>query len=171
MENKNYLLKAGVRKLKQKFYLEDENGNIVYEANMLKFSLLGSSPFEFINHITNNKEEHMIGKTITLEEDKIDVVNFFIKKSYFKFDKINIWNYLHEKGITINTSSPINKMGMTYKAAIDGRVFATISSSSPKSKSFISTNLYYDITCDETDLDLAFLVAFAIIRTEQISYG
>ena len=47
---------------------------------------------------------------------------------------------------------------------------ATITSSSPKGKSLITTDMYYDITCDEKDLDLVFLVAFAIAKTEQIIY-
>ena len=63
-----YLLKPELKTIKQGFVLEDENSNVVYSAKMLKFSLLGASPFEFINHLTNKKEEHKIGKTITSEE-------------------------------------------------------------------------------------------------------
>ena len=170
MGNKKYLLKPSRKAIKEDIVLKDEEDKVVYEAKMLKFSLLGAAPFEFINYITNTKEEHKVGKTITLEENTIDIANFFSKKSYFKFDGKKIWDYLHEKEITINTSLSDNKLGMTYKAATNGRVFATISSSSPKGKSFITTNLYYDIICDETDLDLAFLVSFAIARTEQIFY-
>ena len=43
-----YILKPVLKTVKQAFYLEDENGNMVYEGKMTKFSLLGASPFEFI---------------------------------------------------------------------------------------------------------------------------
>ena len=35
----NYLLKPKLATAKQAFYLEDENGNIVYEGKMVKFKL------------------------------------------------------------------------------------------------------------------------------------
>ena len=34
----------------------------------------------------------------------------------------------------------------------------------------ITTDMYYDVTCEEKDLDLAFLVAFSIAKTEQTFY-
>ena len=67
MANK-YLLKPVLKTAKQAFYLEDENGNTVYEGKMTKFSLLGASPFEFVNHVTGKMEEHKVGKTVTVEQ-------------------------------------------------------------------------------------------------------
>ena len=48
-----YKLNPVLKTIKQSFYLEDENGRTVYEGNMTKFSFLGASPYDFINHITN----------------------------------------------------------------------------------------------------------------------
>ena len=48
-----YLLKPKTGTFKEGFYLEDENNNVIYEGQMTKFKLLGASPFNFINHITN----------------------------------------------------------------------------------------------------------------------
>ena len=164
-----YLLKPILKTTKQSFMLEDEGGNVVYEAKMLKFSLFGASPHEFINHITNKSEEHKIGKTITMEES--GMVGFFSTKSYFKYDGVKIWDYLHDKGIRVNSSMSANKLGMTYEVTFEGKELATIASSSPKGKSFITTDLYYDVTCEEKDLDLVFLVAFAIAKTYQVFYN
>ena len=50
-----YLLKPALKTIKQSFYLHDENDNLVYSGEMVKFSLLGASPYEFINHITPEK--------------------------------------------------------------------------------------------------------------------
>lgn len=169
---KNYLLKPALGTIKQAFYLEDENGNTIYDGKMRKFSLLGSSPFEFTNYITNKKEEHKVGKTITLEQNNsAGIIDFLSKRSYFKYDGVKIWDYLHDKGIRIDSTFSNNKIGMTYNITFEGKKIATIATSTPKGKSFITTDIYYDITCDEKDLDLVFLVAFSIAKTEQTFYN
>ena len=168
MANK-YLLKPALKTIKQGFSLEDENNNVVYEAKMIKFKLFGPAPFEFTNHITNKKEEHKVGKTVTQEESGI--TGFFSTKSSFKYDGIKIWNYLHDKGIRIESNMSSGKIGMTYKVSFEGKELATISSSSPKGKSIVTTDMYYDVTCEEKDLDLVFLVAFSIAKTDQTFYN
>ncbi len=164
-----YLLKPELKTIKQGFVLEDENSNVVYNAKMLKFSLLGASPFEFVNHLTNKKEEHKIGKTITSEESGL--ASFFSTKSSFKYDGVKIWDFLHNQGIRINSSLSGNKLGMSYEVSFEGKPLATIATSSPKGKSFITTDMYYDVEADEKDLDMVFLVAFAIAKTSQAIYN
>ena len=170
MTNK-YLLKPVLKTIKQSFNLEDENGNIVYEGKMMKFSLFGAAPFEFINHITNTTNEHKVGKTITVEQGGNSLVSFLSTRSYFKYDGQKIWDYLHDKGIRIETKPSTNKLGMTYNVTFEGKEIATIATSSPKGKSFITFDLYYDVTCEEKDLDIVFLIAFSIAKTEQTFYN
>jgi len=170
MQNK-YRLKPVLKTIKQAFYLEDENGNVIYEGKMMKFSLFGASPFEFINHITNKREEHKIGKTITVENGSGGLVSFLSKRSYFKYDNQKIWDYLHDMGVRIDSKPSNDKIGMTYDVTFEGKPLAIISTSSPKGKSFITVDLYYDIVCEEKDLDLVFLVGFAIAKTEQVFYN
>jgi hypothetical protein len=167
-----YLLKPKLATVKQAFYLEDENGNMVYEGKMTKFKFFGASPFEIVNHITNKTEEHKIGKTVTIEQSNgIDIIDFLSKRSYFKYDGKKIWDYLHDLGIRIDSKLSGNKVGMTYNVSFEGKPLATIATSSPKGKSLITTDLYYDVTCEEKDLDLVFLVAFSIAKTEQTFYN
>lgn len=167
-----YLLKPALGTIKQAFSLIDENENIVYEGKMTKFKLFGASPFEFNNHITNKTEEHQIGKTVTIEQNNgADIFSAMSKRSYFKYDGLKIWDYLHDKGIRIDSKVSSDKIGMTYNISCEGKEIATIVSTSPKGKSFITTDLYYDVTCDEKDLDLVFLVAFSIAKTEQTFYN
>ena len=170
MANK-YLLKPKLNTIKQAFFLEDENNNIIYEGKMTKFKLFGAAPFEFVNHITNKTEEHKIGKTVTVEQGGNDLISLMSKRSYFKYDDQNVWDYLHDLGIRIDSRLSSDKIGMTYEITFEGKSLALISSSSPKGKSFITTDMYYDVTCEEKDLDLVFLVAFAIARTEQTFYN
>ncbi len=170
MANK-YLLKPKLGTIKQAFFLEDEHGNMIYEGKMIKFSLLGASPFEFINYLTNKREEHKVGKTVTIEQGGNDLISFMSKRSYFKYDDKKIWDYLHDLGIRIDSNISTNKIGMTYEISYQGNHIATIASSSPKGKSLITTDMYYDVICEEKDLDLVFLVAFSIAKTEQTFYN
>lgn len=167
-----YLLKPVLKTIKQSFYLEDENANVVYEANMLKFSLFGSSPYEFVNHITNKKEEHKVSKTVTVEENNGNgLISVLSRKSYFKYDDKKIWDYLHDIGIRIDSRPSENKLGMTYDVSFEGKQIATLATSTPKGKSLITTSIYYDVMCDESNLDLVFLVAFSIAKTDQVMYN
>lgn len=166
-----YLLKPKLGTIKQAFYLEDESGKMIYEGKMTKFKLFGASPFELINHITNKTEEHKIGKTVTIEQSGNDFVSMMSKRSYFKYDGVKIWDYLHDLGIRIDSTPSTEKIGMTYEISKEGKNIATLKTSTPKGKSFITTDLYYDVTCEEKDLDLVFLVAFSIAKTEQIFYN
>lgn len=170
MANK-YLLKPVLKKAKQAFYLEDENGNTVYEGKMTKFSLLGASPFEFVNHVTGKMEEHKVGKTVTVEQGNGGLLSMLSKRSYFKYDGQKIWDYLHDQGIRIDSGISGKKLGMSYDVTFKGAPLATIANSSPKDKSIFTTDLYYDVTCEEADLDLVFLVAFSIAKTEQTIYS
>ena len=167
----NYRLKPALGTVKQAFYLEDENGETVYEGKMTKFSLLGASPFEFVNHITNKTEEHKIGKTVTVEQGGGGLISVLSKRSYFKFDGQKIWDYLHDLGIRIDSGISGKKIGMNYDVTYKGEPLATIANSSPKGKSLLTVDLYYDVVCEEKDLDLVFLVAFAIAKTEQTFYN
>lgn len=160
-----YLLKPILKTIKEGFTLVNENEEIVYVGQMTKFSLFGASPFNFTNHVTNKTEEHKLGKTVTTEESGL--VDFFSTSSYFKYDGVKIWDYLHDKGIRINSSLSANKIGMTYEVSLEGKEIATISSSTPKGKSFITTDKYYEVNCDENNLDIVFLVAFSIARCNQ----
>jgi hypothetical protein len=168
MANK-YLLKPVLKTVKEGFTLHDENDNLVYEGKMIKFSLFKAAPYEFKNYITNKTEQHKIGKTITTEES--GMLEIFSTSSYFKYDGEKIWNYLHDKGIRINSSISGDKIGMTYEVSFEGTRIATISTSSPKGKSIITTDKFYDVTCEEKDLDLVFLVAFSIAKTNQTFYN
>ena len=168
MENK-YLLKPVLKTIKEGFTLVDENEKLVYEGKMTKFSLFGAAPYQFTNHINNKTEEYKIGKTITTEES--GVVGALSIQSYFKFEGKNIWDYLHEKGIRINSTLSDNKIGMTYEISLEGNHIATIAMSTPKGKSIITTDKYYDVICDEKNLDLVFLVAFSIAKTNQTFYN
>ena len=156
--------------LKQGFYLTDENEKIVYEAKMLKQPLFGAMEFEFVNHITNKTTPHKVGKTVTSQISG-GIADVFSTKSRFKLDGVNVWDYLHEQSVRIDSHLSGGKLGMTYNVTLKGQPLATIASSTPKGKAIVTSAFVYDVTTEEKDLDLAFLCTFAIARTDQTFYS
>ena len=169
MQTNTYLFQPEKKFLKQGFFMEDENKNIIYEAKVLKQSLLGSQEVNFINHKTNNSEEHKIGGVVTTNQSGL--FEMFSTKSSFKYDGKNIWDYLHEKGIRIDSQVSGNKIGMTYNITFEGQSMATIASTTPGGKSIMTSAHCYNVTTSDEYLDLAFLTTYAIAKTEQVFYN
>ena len=170
MESKTYFFQPEKKALKQGFFLQDENEKTVYEAKMLKQPLFGPMVFDFINHISNRTTQHQVGKTVTSETS--GALGFISTKSYFKYDGKKIWDYLHEQGIRINSSIATNKLGMVYSVTLRGEDMATIASAAPNnSKAIVTGGSCYNVTTSEENLDLAFLTAFAFVRTGQAFYS
>ena len=169
METKKYTFQPEKKFVKQGFFMTDENNEKVYEAKVLKQGIITASKFEFINYITNKKEEHKIGHTITLEQE--GAFELIATKSYFKYDGKKIWDYLHDEGIRIDSSISKGKIGMTYSISLKGQDIATIAMTSPTGEdSIINSRNWLSIKTSEEYLDIIFLVAFSLSRTEQIFY-
>lgn len=166
-----YLYQPDKKVLKQGAVMTDEAGNVVYEAQMLKNPLIGAMEFSFINHVSGKTIPHKVSKTVTTGTTTGGLTDFFSTNSRFKLDGTNIWDYLHEKGIRIDSNFSGNKLGMTYHVTQHGREMATLATSTPKGKSFITSGNVYDVITEEQDLDMAFLVTFAIARTGQAFYN
>lgn len=163
MENKTYKYQPDKNILKQGAFLTDEDGKIVYEAKMLKRHLFGGNEFLFTNQITNKEEKHKVGNTITTETSTNGNTNIFSTKSWFKFDGKNIWDFLHEEGIKINTKPSSGKLGFDYDVTLKGKSFAEIKMDGK----IVGIRSVLNLITSEENLDLAFLVTFAIARTEQ----
>lgn len=171
-----YLLKPITGTFKEGFILYDEKGQEVYKTQMAKFKLFGASPFEFKNFITGKTEEHKVSKVVTTSENNRNnisgaMLEMMSTKSGFKYDGEKIFNYLHDKGIRIDSHINTGKIGMKYDITFEGKPLAVIANSSPSGKSILSVDRFYDVECEEKDLDLVFLVAFSIARTEQVFYN
>ena len=161
---KTYKFEQERKFLKAGYFMKDQDGNMVYEAKMLTQPLIGAYDFDFINHLTNKTESHKVSKTTTVQMDDGGLNT----KSWFKLNGENIWDYLHELGIRIDSHMSKDKFGLTYNVTLKGQPMAVITTSSPSGKSPITVNNFLDVTVeDDKDLDLAFLVAFASARTEQ----
>ena len=160
MADHTYFFQPEKKILKQGFFMTDEDKNVVYEAKMLKQPILGAMEFEFINHITGQSGVHKVGHTVT-----------FSIKSSFKYDGENIWDYLHGQGIRIDSSIAGDRIGMSYRISLKGKDMAEIATASPDGGNGLITGAsWLKVTAAEEDIDLAFLTAFSIARTDQSFY-
>lgn len=164
METKNYTFKPEKKILKQGYFMTDESGQTVYEAKVLKQPLLGAAQVLFVNHITNKEEEHKVGKTVTTESMRNDDFRTFQQNSYFKMDNDNIWTYIHEKGLDVESNRIKGKLSFEYEISLNGQ---SIASMAMASKGLIGSTSEFNITTSEEYLDLVFLVAFAIAKTDK----
>ena len=173
MNAKTYLFLPEKKIIKQGFYLEDENKTVVYEAKMTKQGIIGKSDYKFINHITNTEETHKIGHTITIEENNNfdDMLEIRERtKSYFKIDGVNIWNYITNMGYTINPNKTNGKLGIMYELRKKDKLVATIEMSNLNKSVVIMNRFVYQVKVAEEDIDIAFLVAFAISKTNHVFF-
>ena len=169
-------------KMNQDFQMDDENRNPVYEAKVLKKGIFTPWQFEFVNRRTNRDEVHKVGHTVTTSQSSgfgggiiggifEDMADSLSKRSSFKFDGKKIWDYLHDQGIRIDSKLAKGRLGMTYRVTLKGKDMATLTMAAPNGKkSLIVGDYLYDVETAEDDLDLTFLTAFAIARTEQTFY-
>ena len=169
MADHTYFFQPEKKILKQGFFMTDEDKNIVYEAKMLKQPILGAMEFEFVNHITGQSGVHKVGHTVTTETSGL--FEFFSIKSSFKYDGENIWDYLHGQGIRIDSSIAGDRIGMSYRISLKGKDMAEIATASPDGGNGLITGAsWLKVTAAEEDIDLAFLTAFSIARTDQSFY-
>ena len=169
MADHTYFFQPEKKILKQGFFMTDEDKNIVYEAKMLKQPILGAMEFEFINHITGQSGVHKVGHTVTTATSGL--FEFFSIKSSFKYDGENIWDYLHGQGIRIDSSIAGDRIGMSYRISLKGKDTAEIATASPDGGNGLITGAsWLKVTAAEEDIDLAFLTAFSIARTDQSFY-
>lgn len=171
METKTYFFHPGKASVKQSYLMEDENQEVVYEANVLKMPLLGAADVEFINHITGKSEIHKVGHTLTSETSGL-LGGLTFTKSHFKYDNEKIWDYLHENGIRIESGIQTGRLGMAYDVTLKGDKIAAIETSAGNGSKFVLTTRYaLEVTTTEEFIDWAFLVAYSIAKTEQTFYS
>jgi hypothetical protein len=114
-----------------------------------------------------------VGHTVTQTYNN----EFFSMSSWFKFDGKNIWDLLHEKGIRIDTDLHNEFPKARYIVSLNGGFFATIETSGKfvheEDAEQHKMNLpvgryYYRCWTQSDDIELLFLVVFAISETEQV---
>ena len=158
--------------LKPGYIVEDKDRNVVYEARNTKNIPALTREFEFVNHYNNTTVKHKVGRPF----DQSFNDEAFSMTSSFKFDGVNIWDYIHKQGVRIETDLTSSFPYFKYHILLDGEKIATIQvagknvheeDAEDKKINIPIGQFYYRIWTKELDLDLVFLALFAISEANQ----
>lgn len=157
-------------------HIEDAERKVLYAAESVKFSLVADSEYAFVDHVLGRRTQHLVGKPVTSSSDSLWVLD---NHSTFDFDGRDIWKVLHENGVRIQTA--LNGIRWTYTIYRDGRQIAYaetcgkyVHEEDEAKKGLIAKTPFkgfYRITTAEENLDVIFLVLFAVGRTDMMTYS
>ena len=156
--------------------LEDADRKVLYEAKVTKFSLIGATGMDFIDHEKGTTTPHQVGHEINTEYNSILIDNH----SGFKLDGEDIWKHLKQNGVVIESSfMPGKPLWPQYRVLRDGEEIGLLESSGVhvheedaaqdgKLAKIIPARGYFRIQTQEKNLDLLFVVAMAFARTSAL---
>ena len=97
--------------------IEDASRKVLYEAKVTKFSLVGATGMDFIDHEKGTTTPHQVGHEIETDYHSILIDNH----SGFKFDGEDIWKHLKRNGVVIQSSFMSGKpLWPQYRVLRDG---------------------------------------------------
>ena len=158
--------------LKPGYVFEDAQRKVLFEGKMTKQALVGARSYEFSDHTNGMVREHEVGHIVTQSFND----EFWSAKSWFKFDGVNIWDALHDRGLRMVTDMRSKFPYMSYNVIRDGAAFARIECASKyvheedeaEHKLAIPMGrMYYRCWTNSNDLETVFLTIFAISESEQ----
>ena len=156
--------------------MEDVNKKVLYEAKVTKFSLVGATGMDFIDHVKGTTTPHQVGHEIETDYHSILIDNH----SGFRFDGEDIWKHLRRNGVVIESSFMSGKpLWPQYRVLRDGEEIAVLQSSGVhvheedaagdgKLAKMVPARGYFRIQTREKNLDLLFVVAMAFARTSAL---
>lgn len=156
--------------------MEDVNKKVLYEAKVTKFSLVGATGMDFIDHVKGTTTPHQVGHEIETDYHSILIDNH----SGFRFDGEDIWKHLKRNGVVIQSSFMSGKpLWPQYRVLRDGEEIAVLQSSGVhvheedaagdgKLAKMVPARGYFRIQTREKNLDLLFVVAMAFARTSAL---
>ena len=157
-------------KMNQSVKLENENNQVLYEANLVKFKLFTASDYEFVNHVVASTTAHKIGKTRSVENATIGIT--MASASYFKMDGRNCFDILGEKGYSFKLLLKLDilhpefalidaagNQAAVYKMNVVAEKEEGVAAIGNKQNNIV-------ITTDSGDLEAIFLGAFIMSRVD-----
>ena len=154
-------------------HMEDAGRGLLYEAVCDKFSLVGDSLYTFKDREHGTEKQYSVGKTLTQSSDGLFVLD---NHSSFLLDGKDIWKTLHRNGVRIETG--LDGLKWAYTLYRDEEPIARIVNTGRKvheedeggALSRMPAPGFFRIWTREKYLDVVFLAAFAIGRTDMTLY-
>ena len=156
--------------------MEDADRKVLYEAKVTKFSLVGATGMDFIDHVKGTTTPHQVGHEIETDYHSILIDNH----SGFRFDGEDIWKHLKRNGVVIQSSFMSGKpLWPQYRVLRDGEEIAVLQSSGVhvheedaagdgKLAKMIPARGYFRIQTREKNPGVLFVVAMAFARTSAL---
>ena len=154
-------------------HIEDDGRNRLYEAVCDKFSLAGDSLYTFVDHEHGEEKQYSVGKTLTQSSTGLLALD---NHSTFLLNGKDVWKQLHKNGVRIETGLDGLKWAYTlYRdEAPIARIVSTNRRVHEEDEGGILTQApipgFFRIWTREENLDVVFLAAFAIGRTDMTLY-
>ena len=175
-EQTEYYFRFDGHAFKPGYLIEDKDRKPLFEGKMLKNNPLGAREFEFVNHRTGETTAHKVGHVVTSGDESMGMLS---TNSYFKFDGVNVWDFLHDNGVLIDNAIGYKLGQMVYTITVNGSFLAKAVMTSnyvheedeEKHKVNIINKMYYRIWTNAVDLELIFTVIFAVAETNQAVYS
>jgi len=114
-------------KANQGYLLELPDRTPIFEAEIIKFSLLGQSEYDFVDHVNNTRTKHFIGKTTTISS-KIGHISRVLS-SDFPIDGQKCLDLLWDEGYGVDTDIKFSKLDIEYTVKYKGQKIGEIKGS------------------------------------------
>lgn len=161
---------------RQGFIMEDKERRLIYEAILTKNSIFKPCMYDFINHLSGGKKTYAMGHNVQKSEG-VTVGSTRISQiydSHFKIDGVNNWEFFESQGYEINIQR--NKLAEEVTLYRGGELIAKLESAgkdlfednADSGKGLLGSLSFggnYRVDCEDKDLDIAFLLCFALTRT------
>lgn len=168
-ENQDYLFHFD-NKIKQGYIMKDAAGQPVYEAKMLKMTVLKPFQYEFINYVNGSRKTYEVGHTVSSTmSGPIPMLGQIPISCSFKLNGTDIWQYIGSKGYSFDMA--LQGIKPIYTVKYYGTPVAsmeTVGTNEVTGKNYKLGNLpvngHFKINCSPDELDMIFLIAFSITR-------
>ena len=158
------------------YLIEDKFRTPVFEGKLIKNFPFTPRKFTFTDSRTHNSVDHSVTHVVSGGTDDWGMFSY---SSRFKFDGVDIWDYLHEKGVLINTGFLDGLTQAVYDITLNGKFLARAAMTSiyvheedeEGKKIRLPNKMYYRIWTASGDLELIFTTVFAIAETGQLVYS
>lgn len=166
------------KKLNQSYVLETLSRTPVYEADCDRIGVFKPYIYTFTNHRTGRRFTSEVTHTITTSTGTSQMIGSGLTSisiptsSSFKIDKVSIWDYLGEKGYSLEPHLQGIKLNFDVLhygvkvAYLEAAGVNAVKDGNSKLGDKLPANGVYKVKCRESDLDGVFMACFAVSRVE-----
>ena len=162
-------------KLNQSYIMETLDRKPIFECNCDRMGVVKPYLYTFKSHITNDEWTSEITHTVTQSYGSDNGVSV-VDKSYFKIDGMIIWDYIGQKGYSIEPyldtvawSFKVNHYGIhVADIKVAGANILEKYEGQDGLRNIPASKGLYRVYCRESDIDAVAMIAFAVSRIEVI---